>query len=182
MDRKDQVVDYHAFVQDTWSVSKNLTLNLGLRFEYNSLVWPKQGAGVEETYGPWTVTRSVLEDTTAYSWSNLVPRIGAIYDIFSDGTTLFKVSYGRYLVPNQMGFVNIAHPNGWFGVLEWYTPDGKTVIDYAPWVIPGDSTKIGHPNYDLKPSYTDELTVNLERELWKIGPYHYVTSKNGTKI
>lgn len=168
MDRKEQVVNMHAFLQDTWSVSKNLTLNLGLRYEYNSLVWPVQGKGVPETYDIYTVDRSVYKRTTAYKWNNIVPRFGAIYDLFADGTTLLKASFGRYIIPNQMGFANLAHPNGWFGVLEFFSPDGQDVLFYIPWAIPGSrGATIGYKDYDMKAAYTDELTVSLERELFE---------------
>ncbi len=167
MDREEEMVNIHAFLQDTWSVSKRLTVNVGARFEYNSLIWPKQGAGQPETYGVWTVDRTIYKRTTAYKWSNLVPRLGAIYDIFADGTTLIKATFSRYLVPNQMGFVNTAHPNGWFGVREFYNPDGS-LDGYGPWAIPGeDAVSIGYNGSDLKPSYSDELTFSLERELWE---------------
>ncbi len=167
MKREETMVNLHAFLQDTWSVNKNLTLTLGLRYEYNSLVWPKQGTGHPETYAYWTVDRTVYERTKAYSWSNVAPRIGAIYDIFADGTTLLKASFGRYVIPNQMGFVNVAHPNGWFLVGELYNPDGS-VLDYIPVVIPGDGAPgIGYKDYDLKASYTDEFTISIDRELWE---------------
>jgi hypothetical protein len=143
-------------------------LNLGIRYEYNSLVWPVQGKGQPETYDIYTVDRSVYKKTTAYKWNNIVPRFGAIYDLFADGTTLLKASFGRYIIPNQMGFANLAHPNGWFGFIEFYTPDGSDMLFYIPWAIPGaQGATIGYNDYDMKAAYTDELTVSLERELFE---------------
>jgi hypothetical protein len=31
-----------------------------------------------------------------FKWTNLAPRVGLIYDLFSDGKTLFKASYSRF--------------------------------------------------------------------------------------
>ncbi|MCP4220387.1 MAG: TonB-dependent receptor [bacterium] len=166
VDRKEIVQNLHFFIQDTWSISKHLTLNLGLRLESNSMYWPKQGLGIDETYDTLTVNRSVDEKTKAYGWTNIVPRLGAIFDVFADGTTLIKASFGRMVIPNQLGFVNLAHPNGWFGVQEYYNPDGSFDF-WIPWAIPGASAQVGHPNYDLKAAYTDELTIGVERELWE---------------
>ncbi|MGB8951262.1 MAG: TonB-dependent receptor [Candidatus Aminicenantales bacterium] len=177
-DRRDNVADYHAFVQDNWAVTPNLNLSLGFRFEYNSVVYPKQNADEGPiVFQGKTYNRSITESKTMYDWMNLAPRVGLIYDIFSDGKTLFKASFSRYILPNQVGFVNLSHPNGWFGVIQLTNPDGSWIPDAVfPWAMPGGyangGAQIGYKDYKLKAGYTDEVTVGVERELledWSVG-------------
>jgi hypothetical protein len=171
-DRKDNMIDFAGFVQDNWAVTRNLNFSLGLRLEYNSVVYPPQNTseGPISFFGQ-TYNRSIPKTMTMYSWVNLAPRVGLIYDLFSDGKTLFKASFSRYLIPNQIGFVNVAHPNGWFGYIQYLNADGTPIVgDIDPWAYPGgaqnpNGTKVGYKDYPLKAGYTDELTIGAEREL-----------------
>ncbi len=181
--RKDNVEDIHGFIQDTWSINKHLNVSLGLRAEYNSVVYPKQNT--EEgpiVFQGKTYDRSIPERTKMYSWFNLAPRLGIIYDIVGDGKNVFKASWGRYILPNQTGWINLAHPNGWFGYYQQLNADGTLRLDAngnpmtTPWAMPGGfkngGAVIGYTDpqgkeYKLKAGYTDELTVAFERELAK---------------
>ncbi len=181
--RKDNMIDIHGFLQDTWSVNRHLNISLGARLEYNSIVYPKQNT--EEgpiTFQGKTYDRSIPENTKMYSWLNLAPRLGIIYDILGDGKNVFKASWGRYILPNQIGWINLAHPNGWFGYIQLLNPDGSIMYDEngnpmtIPWAMPGGfkngGAVIGYTDaqgkeYKLKAGYTDELTVAFERELAK---------------
>ncbi|MDP2915503.1 MAG: carboxypeptidase regulatory-like domain-containing protein [Candidatus Aminicenantes bacterium] len=175
--RADNVVDYAGFVQDNWAITRNLNLSLGLRLEYNSVVYPAQNT----TEGPIaflgkTYNRSIPESLTMYKWMDLAPRVGLIYDLFSDGKTLFKASYSRYILPNQVGWINLAHPNGWFGYYQYLNPDGSALMnpDGTPkvtlWAMPGGfqngGAQIGYKDYKLKAGHTDELAIGMERELF----------------
>lgn len=187
-DRRDNMIDYHGFIQDTWTINSHLNLSLGLRAEYNSVVYPKQNA--EEgpiTFLNRTYDRSIPETIKMYSWFNLAPRVGLIYDLFADGKNLIKVSWGRYILPNQIGWINLAHPNGWFGYYQFLNADGsiRYNADGTPyitwWATPGGfkngGAVLGYTSptgkkYDLKAGYTDELSVGFERELakdWSLG-------------
>ena len=175
--RIDNVVDYAAFVQDNWSITRNLNLSLGLRFEYNSVVYPAQNTteGPIEFLGK-TYNRSIPEAKAMFKWTNLAPRVGLIYDLFSDGKTLFKASWSRYILPNQVGWINLAHPNGWFGYYQYLNADGSKMYnaDGSPkvtlWAMPGGyqngGAQIGYKDYDLKAGYTDELAIGVEKELF----------------
>ncbi|MDD8013228.1 MAG: hypothetical protein PHX05_07115, partial [Acidobacteriota bacterium] len=169
-DRKDNMDDYFGFIQDTWRVNRHMTVNLGLRLEYNSLTWPKQGeAGDIQLPGALsylTVNRGITEPIKALSWTTLAPRFGIIYDLTGDNKTLAKASWSRYTMANQTGWVNIAHPNGWVGYITYLEPDGTPIIgSESVWSVPA-STFIGYKNYKLKAPYADELTIGVERELF----------------
>jgi outer membrane receptor protein involved in Fe transport len=182
-DRKDWVNDYAGFIQDNWAISRNLNLSLGLRYEFNSVVYPKQNADEGDIeFGGLIYNRSITETMTMFEWSNLAPRVGLIYDIFSDGKTLFKASFSRYILPNQVGWINLSHPNGWFGYFQFLEPDGTPIPGYtSPWAMPGGfknrGAQIGYTaadgtEYKLKAGYTDEVAVGVERELftdWSVG-------------
>lgn len=177
-DRKDNMANYHGFVQDNWAITRNLNLSFGLRFEYNSVVYPKQNTdeGPIAMFGK-VYNRSITEKLTMFDWMNLAPRAGLIYDIFSDGKTLFKASFSRYILPNQIGWVNLSHPNGWFGYYQYLNANGSARPGVTvPWAMPGGfqnkGAQIGYKDYKLKAGYTDEVTVGIERELaedWSIG-------------
>jgi outer membrane receptor protein involved in Fe transport len=182
-DRRDNVDDYAGFVQDNWAISRNLNLSLGLRYEYNSIVYPKQNADEGDIlFAGQIYNRSITEDLTMFKWSNLAPRVGLIYDIFSDGKTLFKASFSRYILPNQVGWINLSHPNGWFGYYQFLNADGTPIPGAtSPWAMPGGfqnrGAQIGYTaadgtEYKLKAGYTDEVAVGVERELftdWSVG-------------
>lgn len=170
--RIDNVVDYAGFVQDNWAITRNLNLSLGLRLEYNSVVYPAQNTaeGPIEFMGK-TYNRSIPETKTMFKWLNLAPRVGLIYDLFSDGKTLFKASWSRYILPNQVGWINLAHPNGWFGYYQYLNADGSAKPgNVSLWAMPGGyqngGAQIGYKDYDLKAGYTDELAIGLEKELF----------------
>lgn len=169
-DRKDNMDDYFGFVQDTWRVNRHLTVNLGLRLEYNSLSWPVQGESgpihLPGALSNLVVNRGITDPITGLSWTTLAPRAGLIYDLFGDSKTLLKASWSRYTMANQTGWINTAHPNGWVGYLTMLEPDGTPIIGSEwVWSVPA-AIKIGYKDYKLKAPYTDELTVGVERELF----------------
>ena len=80
-----KTTDLNYFFQDDWRVSPKLTLNLGVRYEYqrnpkpinfNSLV-PQTGISISDT-------------------NNIGPRIGFAYDINGDGKTSIRGGWGIY--------------------------------------------------------------------------------------
>jgi outer membrane receptor protein involved in Fe transport len=166
-DRKEDMLNYSLFLNDTWNVSRHLTLNIGVRFDYNSVIWPAQNQDENPPFNPWgtRVDRRIYSSITALEWKNLSPRFGCIYDFFADGSTLFKASWGRYVIPNAIQWVNLAHPNGWYYWTEIYY-GYDIIVDTLGLVVP-TGTRVGYQDHDLVASTADELTVGIEREMWE---------------
>jgi hypothetical protein len=86
--------DYNFFFQDTWTVSPQLTLNFGLRYEYQQLPQPGEAEveGIVFTGNPaYPLTQSFNQDKN--NWS---PRFGFTYDMGGNHTTIVKGGYGIY--------------------------------------------------------------------------------------
>ena len=81
-----------AFVQDRWTVNR-LTVNAGLRFDYNHTGWDEYHFGP----GPLVPNRNfTVEEEDFYKFKDLSPRVGAAYDIFGNGRTALKANIGKY--------------------------------------------------------------------------------------
>ncbi len=77
--------DYNFFIQDDWRVSPRLTLNLGLRYEYQR--------------NPNAINVNPLLPQTANKVddkNNFGPRIGFAYDVTGDGKTSVRGGWGLY--------------------------------------------------------------------------------------
>lgn len=166
MDRYEDMQNWSLFVQDTWSISNNLTLNLGLRYENQKGIIPVQAEdSVDINFFGYTINPSVTEKRTAMTWSTLAPRVGLIYDITSDGKTLLKASYSRYYAANITQWFTYLNPNDFtIAGVDLYS-DGSI---YGPWYwyLPGGATA-GYGDKDLANPYVDEFVVGFERELWE---------------
>jgi hypothetical protein len=77
--------DYNFYIQDTWRVSRPLTLNLGLRYEYQKLPQP------EQSNPAYPLTQRFAQDK-----NNFGPRLGFTYDIGGNHQTVFKGGFGIY--------------------------------------------------------------------------------------
>jgi hypothetical protein len=88
---------YHSlFVNDKITLSRQFTLNVGVRWDRYSSFLPEQG---NPGIGPFA-TENIFPYRGAENYptyNTLVPRISAVYDVTGEGRIALKGSYGRYV-------------------------------------------------------------------------------------
>lgn len=109
----DDTLDYGFFGQDNWKVTPRLTLELGLRYDYQQLPNPNstltQASG---TFVPYAGLTNRPSDK-----NNFGPRFGFAYDLFGDGKSVLRGGYGLYYGRIENGtilqtFLNTGSPLG----------------------------------------------------------------------
>ena len=84
----------HAlFVQEQWTIDR-LTLQGALRYDHASSWAPEQTLGPAR-FLPTPIT--FPQTPVVRSYNDVTPRVAATYDLFGDGRTAIKGSFGRYL-------------------------------------------------------------------------------------
>ncbi len=104
-----QTTDYNFFIQDTWRVNNQLTLNLGLRYEYQQLPQPTETEveGVAFTGNPaYPATVTFHQDK-----NNWGPRVGFSYDINGAHKTVIRGGWGLYYGRSSNSLISAALTN-----------------------------------------------------------------------
>ena len=81
------------YVNDMVNLTPRLTLNAGIRFDRYSSWLPEQG---NPGTGPFAVANIFPENRAFPVYNAWSPRVSVIYDLFGNGRTAIKASYGRY--------------------------------------------------------------------------------------
>ena len=166
----NHLTTYSTFLNDVWRVNKQLTMNLGLRYDKNSTA--DQGG-------------NKVGNDASFS-----PRLGVTYDINGSGKWLANLGYGHYVGMFNTQIADAASPAGresnysyWYAgpainttgppyktsyealqtVWDWFFANGGTsrAVRTSPTVV-GVNTSV---NPGVKSSNSDEVMVGLARQL-----------------
>ncbi len=167
---------------DTWSL-RRLVLNLGVRFDRFNAFYPKQTkpAGQFASLFP----AQTFPGQQIVTWTDVVPRIGAAWDVTGSGKTVVKGSFGMF--GDTMGdtFAATFNPNAqqshtynWTGLSNCEAVDPlapvavncdvtpaflATLPSLTPIAATGGTSQVLNPS--LKQDRTHEYTLKFERQL-----------------
>ena len=97
--------DLGIYAQDQWTVNR-ATINLGVRFEYYNAYVQAQDAPAAR----FVPARSFDPVYGVPEWTDISPRLGLAYDLFGNGRTALKVSFGRYVSAESVSMARRVNP------------------------------------------------------------------------
>jgi hypothetical protein len=120
-ERDFALLEFSGFVEDNWKILRNLTLNLGLRYEITTVPEELNGIqGVLDRAAEITPSARISDFTlrTGDDWynrplNNFAPRVGFAWDIFETGSTVLRGSYGIHYNPLIGGVTRFLDRNGY---------------------------------------------------------------------
>jgi len=161
--------DYAGFIQDNWKATPRLTLELGLRYDYESLPSPQsnltQAAG---TFVPYAGLNNHPSDR-----NNFGPRIGFAWDAFGKGTTVLRGGFGMYygrILNGTVGTVQFGtgSPNGQYGLASTKpTANGAPIFPNPFAAGSGSKPSSFYLNSNLQNPMVEEFDLQIQRELGK---------------
>ena len=173
-----------AYVQDDWKVSRNLTLNLGLRVEYDA---PATDPTNRMATFDFATAQTVQVGTNGISRSGTHgwgpgynPRVGVSWSPVNH--TVFRGGYGIYYDPGMFDVNSSLYFNPPYFTVSVY--GGTTLSDpfaTTNGFVPPAALSFISP--DFKPSYTQHWNFNIQQEVERVGVFSiaYAGSK-GTDL
>ena len=166
---------YHSlYLNDRIIVSKQFTLNLGVRYDRYSSFLPEQG---NSGTGPFA-TRNIFaykgEDNYPV-YTTVVPRVSAVYDVTGEGRFALRGSYGRYVGGSSgasaapgPGAADV-NPNA---IITRTYSNWDGTIPYTPIAANLTSTSGGGVNRTIDPNlkgpFVDEYTAGVDVGLSRV--------------
>ncbi|HYO83631.1 MAG TPA: carboxypeptidase regulatory-like domain-containing protein [Bryobacteraceae bacterium] len=123
------------FVQDDWKATRKLTLNLGLRWDYQQ--WPRERNNGITNFDPeGLIPGTSLRGRTVFAgtdfgespfkpvYNNFGPRFGFAYDVFGTGSTVVRGGYSIFY-PSTFYRVFFGSTQGFANTSTTYTAPGN---------------------------------------------------------
>jgi len=149
-----------VFFDDSWSISKRLTLNLGLRFDHqNGDIFDVDEIDVDAN--PTGNTIKGIKNIIV--WNNLSPRIGFVYQLTADQKTILRANYGHYYEGLYLGWIFSLSPSSQPVNAFLYNWDTEQYDEFFWSWDPLQGRGVGD---NLKNSLCQQFSVGLTRELF----------------
>ena len=182
---------YGVYVQDDWTVNSRFTVNLGIRWDYetdqlnNSYVTP---ANVVAELSGKVPPNYFTDGSQRSTYSNeFQPRVGFSYDLSGKGTTVLFGGYGRYFDRDTYNYVLDERYRLQYTRLQFlFSADGQPrngvpTIMWDPKYLSADGLlglvasgngpkpQVFLINNDTKPPRTDEFSGGVRQQLGPVG-------------
>ncbi len=118
------------YVNDSWRATPRLTLNLGLRHDFQVPVLSDAHNALGNWQSPYATSVHVGTPYNNYSLTQFQPRVGIAYDPFGDGKTVFRAGYGIF--NDFVDFSGLAQ-----GILQWNNPQPVLNTFFGEPIAPG---------------------------------------------
>ncbi len=193
MDNPQQIrtESYNFFINDSYRITPRLTLNGGLRYEYNSpAVDAEDRANIYDVATRNLVavgTNGVPRSGFDADKNNFAPRVGFAWTLGEDEKTVLRGGYGVYydqspLAPAEALYFNspFFDNNIFFSLPGLPLTLNDPFPSFFPFPLPDSALAIQR---DLRTGYMQHWNFNVERQLWRASVLEvaYVGSK-GTKL
>ena len=156
-----------AFIEDTFKIRPNLTLQLGLRYDWNST--PSEAENRFVVFDPSTSTLNQV-GTPGFSQpfhtnnKNFQPRLGLIWDPQGDGKTVVRAGYAILTDQPVTGIVTGLNSNPPFTQPLTSTAAGLSLINAA--TVAGPTGLAPNTiNSDFDNPYVQSWNLNIQRQL-----------------
>ena len=163
-----------VYGQDSWTVARRVTLNLGLRVEHDAAHAPAQCREAARF-----AVAQCFDEFHLATFNSIAPRAHVAFDVMGDGKTVLKGGYGRFnqLRELQPDLTNINRNVPTTTTWDWHDNNGNSLYedgevnldpngpDFRSIVAIGSPT-LGVVNTNEKQPQSDEFSATLERELF----------------
>src|SRR5271165_5315106 len=188
----------HAgYVQDSYRWKKNITINLGLRYDYFGIVQDKQGnfTNIDPTNGKLILVGAGRLYQPDYN--NWAPRVSVAWDLGGNGKTVIRAGYGIFYDAFSQDFFEGHLPfNSGFDPGPAYNGFGPNPINFGS-AFSGEMITAGSPIYSsvspmgaafgvqqgIRTPYMQNFNLNLQQQIGRksVLQIGYVGS-NGHKL
>ena len=160
-----------VYVNDTWTIARRLTLNLGARYERNNPVIPAQC----RLASSWSFSPASCIDKVQFNkWNSVAPRLYFSYDVTGHAKTVIKGGWGRFDAQRIYDLLGHANPiRSYTSTYRWRDLNGDNDYDSGEVNLDPNGADFlssnvpatGEPNPNEKRPGTDQFSLSLEREL-----------------
>jgi hypothetical protein len=115
----DRYQDLGLHINDTWTVSRRVTISAGVRVSNAEAYYPEQTNRQNREEEPWENRPGIYfpdevrlpETRDILNWRNPAPRVSLTIDPQGNTRSAIRVSYGRYYTLLNSKFADVINPN-----------------------------------------------------------------------
>ncbi len=149
---------WSMFVDDSWRIADDVTLNLGVRWDRDSSDIPAYNR-LDADGNPTGEVIPGVDDVV--EWETIAPRIGLTWQVGKRKPGVLRASYGKYFDGNVTGNWNWPPPD----LPTFYSSYGFSADGYFYTFSEFTSDNVALPDPDMEPPEADQFALGYEQQI-----------------